>query len=108
MIYGLTYVDHKTKTVFNGSDLGKEFSAKAILENFIKKSGISETSAALKQINRHPEHHIENKIEFSSVEAKSSKDNSIAAEISDAPISPAYVPYQLKKRKRKKKKQISI
>ena len=32
IIYGITYIDHKTKTVFNGSDLGKEYSAKAILE----------------------------------------------------------------------------
>lgn len=32
LIYGLTYVDHRSKTVFNGSDLGKGYSAKAILE----------------------------------------------------------------------------
>lgn len=32
LIYGITYVDHKTKCVFNGSDLGKQYSAKAILE----------------------------------------------------------------------------
>jgi len=31
-IYGITYVDHKAKVVFNGSDLGKQYSAKAILE----------------------------------------------------------------------------
>lgn len=31
-IYGLTYVDHNTRCVFNGSDLGKQFSAKAVLE----------------------------------------------------------------------------
>lgn len=31
-IYGLTYVDHNTQCVFNGSDLGKAFSAKAVLE----------------------------------------------------------------------------
>ncbi len=31
-IYGMTYVDHTTKCVFNGSDLGKQYSAKAILE----------------------------------------------------------------------------
>jgi hypothetical protein len=29
-IYGLTYVDHRTKSVFNGSDLGKAYSAKAV------------------------------------------------------------------------------
>ncbi|MBS0027110.1 relaxase/mobilization nuclease domain-containing protein [Chitinophaga hostae] len=27
LIYGLTYVDHKTQSVFNGSDLGKAYSA---------------------------------------------------------------------------------
>lgn len=31
-LYGLTYVDHKTKCVFNGSALGKQYSAKAIQE----------------------------------------------------------------------------
>ncbi|HMH35259.1 MAG TPA: relaxase/mobilization nuclease domain-containing protein [Puia sp.] len=32
IIYGLTYVDFKTKTVLNGSDLGKVYSAKGLLE----------------------------------------------------------------------------
>ncbi|OXA73014.1 relaxase [Flavobacterium aquidurense] len=31
-LYGITYVDHKTQCVFNGSSLGKDFSAKGILE----------------------------------------------------------------------------
>lgn len=31
-VYGLTYVDHRTKSVFNGSDLGKAYSAKAVQE----------------------------------------------------------------------------
>lgn len=31
-IYGITYVDHKQKVVFNGSDLGKPYSANAIQE----------------------------------------------------------------------------
>lgn len=33
-IYGLTFVDHKHRTVFNGSDLGKAYSAKAVTERF--------------------------------------------------------------------------
>lgn len=37
VIYGLTYIDHKNKTVFNGSDLGKEFSAKAVIDSFGQK-----------------------------------------------------------------------
>ena len=32
VIYGLTYIDHNTKCVFNGSDIGKDYSAKTILE----------------------------------------------------------------------------
>jgi hypothetical protein len=32
LIYGITYVDHTTKSVFNGSALGKEYAAKTILE----------------------------------------------------------------------------
>nr|WP_315200623.1 relaxase/mobilization nuclease domain-containing protein [uncultured Flavobacterium sp.] len=32
ILYGITYVDHTTKCVFNGSALGKEYSAKAIQE----------------------------------------------------------------------------
>lgn len=31
-IYGWTYIDHQTKCVFNGSELGKAYSAKGILE----------------------------------------------------------------------------
>jgi len=32
LIYGITFVDNKNKVVFNGSDLGKAYGAKAILE----------------------------------------------------------------------------
>jgi hypothetical protein len=32
LLYGITYVDHTTKNAFNGSSLGKQYSAKAIEE----------------------------------------------------------------------------
>lgn len=31
-IYGITFVDHENRVVFNGSDLGKQYGAKALLE----------------------------------------------------------------------------
>src|SRR5690606_16439629 len=31
-VYGITYIDHRTKCVFNGSDLGKPYTAKGILD----------------------------------------------------------------------------
>jgi len=36
VIYGITYVDHRQKVVFNGSDLGKGYSAKAVMERCAK------------------------------------------------------------------------
>jgi hypothetical protein len=39
-LYGLTYVDHGTKSVFNGSELGKKFSAKSILDQLNPSSEI--------------------------------------------------------------------
>ncbi|GAA3976373.1 relaxase/mobilization nuclease domain-containing protein [Mucilaginibacter dorajii] len=35
-LFGITYIDHKNKNVFNGSDLGKAYSAKGITERFGK------------------------------------------------------------------------
>lgn len=32
IVYGITYIDQRSKCVFNGSDIGKEYSAKLILE----------------------------------------------------------------------------
>lgn len=32
MVYGITFIDNRYKTVFNGSDLGKEYSAKRMME----------------------------------------------------------------------------
>ena len=38
-IYGITFVDNKMRVVFNGSDLGKAYSAKAITERLTKMDG---------------------------------------------------------------------
>lgn len=40
LVYGLTYIDHQAKAVFNGSDLGKEYAAKRVLERL----GVQQTN----------------------------------------------------------------
>lgn len=49
-LYGLTYVDHRTKSVFNGSDLGKDYSAAGIQKRIAKgKDRMESKEAALLQ-----------------------------------------------------------
>lgn len=50
-IYGITFIDHRNKTVFNGSDIGKMYSAKGIKER-IAKSIQERTDSAAKLLER--------------------------------------------------------
>ena len=40
-VYGITFVDHENRVVFNGSDLGKQYGAKALLERIRAVQGTS-------------------------------------------------------------------
>lgn len=42
VIYGVTYVDHQKKTVFNGSDLGKQYSANQIQQRCQADPGLNQ------------------------------------------------------------------
>jgi hypothetical protein len=42
--YGVTFVDHAGKSVFNGSELGKAYGAKALLESFSKPVKLKSTA----------------------------------------------------------------
>ena len=50
-IYGMTYIDFKTKCVFNGSDLGREFSAKGIRDRLTLEPNHGELNLGQKQSN---------------------------------------------------------
>lgn len=101
VIYGLTYIDMNTKCVFNGSEIGKPYSAKAILEKF----GVTQPIPLKEKKNE-----VANTQEQSQ---KSSEDFDISGrpglnQIVDHIISPQedinYLPYGLKKRRRKRKR----
>jgi len=101
IIYGLTYIDHNTKCVFNGSDIGKDYSAKAILE----KCGIVQNVS-------NPKTPIKTKIsENNSMELtldKNKQQDNNLSKIIDGIITPTeeyqYVPFELRKRRKKKRK----
>lgn len=52
-IYGLTYIDHENKTVFNGSDLGKQYSANSIQHQLSSVNNMSPELTPKKSKERH-------------------------------------------------------
>lgn len=103
IIYGLTYIDHKTKCVFNGSDIGKEYSAKLILE----KCGIVQTMPEPEKleeakVSQKEKHEIKPDLHK---QQEKTHDLSKLLEIVIKPEEEYnYVPYQLRKPKKKKRR----
>lgn len=117
MIYGITYVDHQTKCVFNGSALGKQYSAKAIQERCLPQEVfepnlLSHSAQKQKNTGLQPQHTV--------AETKDRSNEPKTASISTGGVNPLYVllqaeqgadyvPNQLKKkRKKKKRKNLNI
>jgi hypothetical protein len=101
IVYGLTYIDHNTKCVFNGSDIGKEYSAKAIFE----KCGVAQNLAPT-QMSTTQKYSEINSIELSLDKDKQHNQN--LSRIIEGIITPTeqyqYVPFELRKRRKKKRK----
>src|SRR4030095_843840 len=101
IIYGLTYIDRNTKSVFNGSDIGKEYSAKAILE----KCGIRQIPSTQEESKQKELLYPDNPQLTDDSNKPQYPDLS---KITDVIINPSeeihYLPYELKKRKRKRRK----
>ena len=103
IIYGLTYIDHKSKCVFNGSDIGKDYSAKSVLVQL----GINE-------LKPREEKSIISKISQKETEELTTSNNKhldLKVDISKSLenlISPTetfnYIPFELRKNKKKKHK----
>jgi hypothetical protein len=119
IIYGITYVDHHTKCVFNGSALGKSYSAKAIQERCHYRDQAEQKLALVdtndqagsqKNVATSTETH---RALIKSIEpAKHSIGIDLLPKALDVVMAPefntSYVPYQLKgKNKKKKRKRIS-
>ena len=102
-LYGITYVDHTTKNVFNGSSLGKEYSAKAIEERCGLKIAVEERNNQIHQKIPSTELLIEDlqyqKDYLTIPNLVKTLDLLMRSEYSSD-----YVPNQLKKKRSKKKK----
>lgn len=101
IIYGLTYIDHNTKCVFNGSEIGKEYSAQRILQ----KCGVSQSfsNTEMREVKLSgKEHQISKEVNEHEQEKHG------ISKLFDDIITPTeqlnYLPYELKKQQKKKRK----
>ena len=104
-MYGITFVDNKNKTVFNGSELGKQYGAAAIQQRLLSQpellakrraDGKESQPAVLKQdhlkiISQQPT----GKIDLLKTIIESSDQYN-------------YLPYELKKKRKRKKRKLGL
>ncbi|MCF2496752.1 relaxase/mobilization nuclease domain-containing protein [Dyadobacter chenhuakuii] len=115
LIYGITYVDHRTKSVFNGSSLGKNYSAKAIQERCSPADNprqdpiINEQKIGRNKIDL-DDRSSSRSNDFTISDGRSFNEN-IITDSADALFDPVkqdgYMPSQLRSTRRKKKKGLS-
>ncbi|MEO7979084.1 relaxase/mobilization nuclease domain-containing protein [Flavobacterium sp.] len=116
LLYGITYVDHTTKCVFNGSTLGKQYSAKAIQE---RCEPISQAEQKMAGLNNRKLQEITFKTPNSQIIAALFGDDfqnnkyvgsdTIMRQLWDmltqSEQTAAYLPYELRNKKKKRKGQ---
>ena len=103
VLYGLTYVDHHTKCVFNGSTLGKDYSAKAMLER-LENSMLRPN----KSNHLHPQKQVNDLKNVAKQVSLMNPQESLLTTILQPEYVQGVMPYELKgKRKRKKRKSSS-
>jgi hypothetical protein len=107
-VYGLTYVDHRSRCVFNGSALGKKYSAKGMLER-IEGGGTeknsSQISAAKKLVNQASD---SNRLQKEGIDKSSGfRTNPLLVDLAMPNASFSHVPFEWKKRRRRKRKKLS-
>ena len=96
-VYGITYVDHLQKVVFNGSELGKGYSAAALQGRFV----LSPVGAQHQQRRAEITSHLSN---TATQQSEKTKEIVGMPWLNTTTSGPDYVPYELRKKKKKKRK----
>lgn len=113
-IYGITYVDHATKCVFNGSSLGKLYSAKALQEKCMLSENISQKAVVSEGRQSTASDTVQHFLSDTNNWLNGMKNNpkfdfkTIALELVEKLTalenSAAYIPHQMKGKQKKKRK----
>lgn len=109
-VYGLTYIDHKTKAVFNGSDLGKEYSAKKVLERLgyreVQEEKKEQAQGKTMATGKQERQAAKQPLEEGKAIANEVKEGvfKLAEKLTEAEQAPDNLPYELREDNYKKKK----
>jgi hypothetical protein len=103
-VYGITYVDHRTKTVFNGSDLGKEYSAKAVLEKCAAENMLQPSLVLPKRTKQREPQSAKSKQKQDTILKKPGVNSNENIAADKMPYEPIPFPFRIKKKRKKKRK----
>jgi len=103
-IYGITYVDHRSKCVFNGSDLGRQYSAKAIQERCGQNVETTQKRTMQKMEKAGPVVLAANYTSNSEHGFVNTGTTILPERLLQPEHTSDFIPHQLKKKNRKKKK----
>lgn len=112
-IYGVTCIDHRTKSIFNGSDLGKQYSAAALLErcgqNAVQAGALifptMEKTANNEEKHQQPAPKThKSTAQFNGPEQIDNAEKTLIEQLMQAEYSSNYLPFELRKGPKKKKK----
>lgn len=112
LVYGVTYVDHQTKCVFNGSALGKAYSAKALQEKCLRREVFEPnllTHSAQKQKEerlqtQHTAAETKENFNESKASSMSTRDENLLNVLLQTEQAADYIPNSLKRKRRKRKR----
>ncbi len=110
-VFGITFVDHQTKSVFNGSDLGKQYTAAALQKRCEQKECSEDKQVEKREQKQRVETDTKSKIvdtynDYQN-EEKTTPQNipKILEDLLTPEQANPYLPFQLRKGKRKRKRQ---
>ena len=112
ILYGITFVDHRTKCVFNGSALGKKYSANGLLERIgnNQKNDTVTPKSYIKSTSQAHENPKDQRLILDGSDKETRSSNSPSRGVLERVITPEetynYLPFEWRKKKRKKRKQV--
>jgi hypothetical protein len=110
ILYGITFVDHKKQCVFNGRDLGTQYSAAAILKRCNpeqspdKKQPAQAIKEPLNRKDKKENHDVNTNNHLQNPQQASDAEKGLLEELMQAENNNDYLPFELRKTRKKRKK----